>query len=112
MSRSHPTSPQWAVKPGSLDDPGTYLPGIPPGFDAGDIVMPATPTSRPPEERCWLAAIIVHAIAYGATPEDLAVGISPHLTASFLDPLAREEALAHVDLLLGVLNVRHDPAAT
>ena len=56
-----------------------------------------------PAERREAAAMMVSAIALQASPEVVALGANAKVLALWADPLERAEALAHVDLLLGVL---------
>lgn len=76
------------------------------GFDPGpvdDLPGPRADVSDTVRER---AALMVLAVAYGQCPEDIARGIAPRVRSAFDDEFERDEALAHVDLLLEVLQPR------
>lgn len=59
-----------------------------------------------PRDRRERAALLVLGIGRGATPEELTTGIAADIVDAFADELERNEALAHVDLLLEVLSPR------
>jgi len=84
------------------------------GFDPGlldpdDLPVPHADVSDAVRER---AALMVLAVAYGHCPEDIARGIAPRVRSAFDDEFERDEALAHVDLLLEVLQPRTTVLAT
>jgi hypothetical protein len=78
-------------------------PPSPRGFDAGDVPLPSSQPliAHAQRER---AALLLTDVILGRTPEELA-GAGPSLEAKlhFMDGLVRDEALAHVDMLIGVL---------
>lgn len=75
------------------------------GFVPTPATLPA-PRVDVAQDRRERAALMLLAIAYGHTPEDIARGIAPDVVAAFADDLERDEALAHVDLLLDLLQPR------
>ncbi|MFP5365145.1 MAG: hypothetical protein ACLGI5_20745 [Thermoleophilia bacterium] len=75
-----------------------------PGFVPDPITLPA-PRSDVAHDRRERAALVLMAVAYGHTPEDIARGIAPEIVEAFGDELERDEALAHVDLLLDALTL-------
>jgi hypothetical protein len=72
------------------------------GFDPGpgDLAAPRVDVPHHSRER---AALMVLAVAYGQCPEEIARGVAPRVLSAFDDELERDEAFAHVDLLLEVL---------
>jgi hypothetical protein len=79
------------------------------GFNAGAASLPAERTDVA-EERRHRAALLVLAIGRGYAPEDLADGVPADALQALGDELERAEALAHVDVLLGVLAPRVEVA--
>ena len=84
------------------------LPDAPAGFWPDGPPLPATRLDVD-EERRERAALLVLAIGRYYTPDELVAGVPADITAAFRDDLERDEALAHVDLLLEVLSPRPRP---
>jgi hypothetical protein len=96
---------------GGRDAQGELNDEMPPsaaGFDPGPTALPARrldiDTGR--RER---AALLVLAIGRQAVPEDIVDGPPLEVLQAFEDELWRDEALAHVDILLEVLSPRPRP---
>lgn len=77
----------------------------PSGFDPGPADLPPRRVDVPRSRR-EQAALRLLAVAYGHCPERIVRGIEPRILRAFEDPLERDEALAHVDLVLDVLDGR------
>lgn len=83
---------------------GEDLPPIGLGFEVDAVQLPATPAGISDEAR-RRAAVIVLRLQRGATPEQIATEAAIEAQRVFdEDELEREEALAHVAILAGVLS--------
>lgn len=84
----------------SATDP---IPAVSPaGFDVGDQRLPTSQPIISPECRERAALMVMDMILW-RTPEEVAGGPSAEARKQFSDPLMRDEALTHVDMLIAAL---------